>query len=218
VPAALPGSPFLYPIVDVTTTGEAKSLEAVRVLARSGVALLQLRAKGLTDRALVPLAQAAVAAAREAGAKLIVNDRPDIARLVSADGVHVGQDDMSPEDARAVLGPSAVIGFSTHTLAQLHSAAREPIDYVALGPVFGTTSKENPDAVVGVEILAEARRLTSLPLVAIGGITRQNAPQVVAAGADGLAVIGDLLRGDDLGAAVRAFNAALRTRDAGRVS
>jgi thiamine-phosphate pyrophosphorylase len=218
VPGALPESPFLYPIVDVTTAGEAGSLEAVRVLARAGVTLLQLRAKDLTDRALVPLAQAAVAAAHEAGAKLIVNDRPDIARIVQADGVHVGQDDMPPSDTRAILGPHALIGLSTHTLAQLRDAAREPIDYVALGPVFGTTSKQNPDAVVGVDVLARARALTSLPLVAIGGITRRNAPEVVAAGADGLAVIRDLWTGGDLPAAVREFAAAWKTRGAGRLS
>jgi thiamine-phosphate pyrophosphorylase len=217
VPAALPESPFLYPIVDVTTTGAARSLEVVRVLGRAGVRLLQLRAKDMSDRALVPLARAAVAAAHEAGAKLLVNDRPDIARIVQADGVHLGQDDLPPADARAVLGAEAIIGFSTHTLAQLRSAEREPIDYVALGPIFGTTSKANPDPVVGLAMLAQARASTSRPLVAIGGLTRQNASQVVAAGADGLAVIGDLLREGDLSAAVGEFAALLRARDAGRV-
>jgi thiamine-phosphate pyrophosphorylase len=174
-------------------------------------ALLQLRAKDLTDARLVALARAAVGAARESGVPLIVNDRPDIARVVGADGVHLGQDDLPPDAARAVLGPDAIIGFSTHDLDQVRAAAAHPIDYLALGPVFRTGSKANPDPVVGPALLARARAHTSLPLVAIGGITRANVGEVVAAGADGVAVIGDLFRSSDWAGAAQGFETALRS-------
>jgi thiamine-phosphate pyrophosphorylase len=202
---ALPPRPFLYPIVDVGVVGEDRAVRMVGELARLGVGLLQLRAKALGDRRLVALARASVAAAHTHGARLVVNDRPDVARIVGADGVHVGQDDLPPADARAILGPEALIGYSTHSLAQLVAADREPIDYVALGPVFPTTSKDRPDPVVGPELIAEARLLTALPLVAIGGITRGNARAVVAHGADGLAVIQDLAGAPSLETAVREF-------------
>jgi thiamine-phosphate pyrophosphorylase len=209
VSAVIPARPFLYPIVDVATVGEERAAGIVATLARLGLPLLQLRGKGLTDRRLAALAREATAAAHAHGARLIVNDRPDVARAAGADGVHLGQDDVPPADARRILGPGAVIGFSTHTLDQLAAAASEPADYLAIGPVFPTVSKERPDPVIGPALLARARALTSRPLVAIGGITRANAGAVVAQGVDGVAVIGDLLRAPDLEAAVRDFTAAL---------
>ena len=129
---------------------------------------------------------------RQAGATLIVNDRADIAKLLGA-GLHVGQDDLAPTDARALLGDEAVIGYSTHNAAQLRDAAAEPVDYIALGPIFGTTSKQNPDPAVGIDELRRCRALVEKPLVGIGGITRENARAVFDAGADAVAVIADLL-------------------------
>jgi thiamine-phosphate pyrophosphorylase len=124
-----------------------------------------------------------------------VNDRADIARLASA-ALHLGQDDLTPTDARRVVSAGTIIGFSTHNERQLREAANEPADYLAFGPIFGTVSKQNPDPVVGVEELRRLRPLTDRPLVAIGGITRANAPDVLAAGADSVAVIGDLFPDD----------------------
>jgi thiamine-phosphate pyrophosphorylase len=205
----LPPAPFLYPIVDVATVGEASAVSLVERLAAAGLPLLQLRAKGTSDRALLALAREAVAAAHRRGALLIVNDRPDVARIAGADGVHVGQDDLAPSDVRAVMGPEAIVGFSTHDVGQLERALREPLDYVAVGPVFATTSKSHPDPVVGLDLVRAARARTTLPLVAIGGITRANARSVIAAGADGVAVISDVLRAADPVAAARELRAGL---------
>src|SRR5579864_1605931 len=131
-------------------------------------------------------------------ATLIINDRVDICLAADADGVHLGQDDLSPESARKIFdqvkdGKTRVIGFSTHNLPQVREADTLPVDYIAIGPVFATGSKANPDPVVGLEGVRQARRVTKKPLVAIGGITRQNCSQVKAAGADAVAVISDLL-------------------------
>jgi thiamine-phosphate pyrophosphorylase len=125
----------------------------------------------------------------------VVNDRADLARLFGA-ALHLGQDDLPPAAARAVNGEQAVVGFSTHNEAQLRAAADEPVDYLALGPIFSTATKENPDATVGVEELRRLRPLTARPLVAIGGITRANAAKVRAAGADSLAIVADLFPED----------------------
>lgn len=209
MPGALPRRPFLYPIVDVAVVGEERVIRTIEILAAGGATLLQLRAKASSDRALVPLARAAVLAAHASGARLIVNDRPDIALIAGADGVHLGQDDLPPSAAREILGAQALIGLSTHNLEQLTASVREPLDYVALGPIFPTTSKARPDPVVGPELIVRARALTSLPLVAIGGLSRANVRQVVESGADGVAVIGDLLRAPDLEAAQRELTAAL---------
>jgi len=125
---------------------------------------------------------------------LIVNDRSDVAMAIGADGVHLGQTDMPPVAARRLLGDDAVIGFSTHTLEQVREAIELPVDYIAFGPVFPTTTKIDPDAVVGLEMLAQVREIAgTIPLVAIGGITFENARSVLDAGADSLAMIGALL-------------------------
>lgn len=121
----------------------------------------------------------------------VMNDRADIARLINA-GLHVGQDDLTPGDARSILGPTAFLGYSTHNPDQLAAAAAQPVNYVAIGPVFTTASKHKPDPIIGLEDLKNWRRRCDRPVVAIGGITRENAPAVFAAGADAIAVIGDL--------------------------
>jgi thiamine-phosphate pyrophosphorylase len=195
--------------VDVGALGSRPVGEAVRALAAGGATLLQLRAKAVPDRDLLALAREAVAAARATGVALVVNDRADVALMAGADGVHVGQDDLPPAACRAVLGGDVLVGLSTHGLAQLEKGAREPVDYLAIGPVFATRSKQDPDPVVGPDLVRRARERWRGPLVAIGGITPDNAREVVEAGADGLAVIAAVLTQVDLAEAVRRFRRAL---------
>jgi thiamine-phosphate pyrophosphorylase len=173
---------------------------------------VQVRAKAMPDRTLLELVEEAQAAARAARGALLVNDRADVARIVGADGVHVGQDDLPPAACRAVLGPQALVGFSTHTAGQVEAAARAPIDYLAVGPVFPTRTKADPDPVVGLELVRSARRSWPGPLVAIGGITADNARAVIEAGADGVAVISALLDGGDLAEAMRRLRRAAGER------
>jgi thiamine-phosphate pyrophosphorylase len=186
--------PRLYPILD-TGALERRGLALVETAAamiEGGARILQIRHKGLWSGRVFDDAREVAALCRQAGATLIVNDRADIAKLLGA-GLHVGQDDLAPTDARALLGDEAVIGYSTHNAAQLRDAAAEPVDYIALGPIFGTTSKQNPDPAVGIDELRRCRALVEKPLVGIGGITRENARAVFDAGADAVAVIADLL-------------------------
>ncbi len=186
--------PRVYPILD-TGALEARIYPPVRAAAaflEGGAGILQLRHKQHWTRALFDAAREVAQLCREAGALFIVDDRADIAMLLEA-GVHLGQDDLPPRDARRLLGSDAVIGFSSHNPAQVCAAGGEPVDYLAFGPVFSTGSKRNPDPVTGVEGLKGCRALIDQPLVAIGGITRDTAPAVWAAGADSVAVIGDLL-------------------------
>jgi thiamine-phosphate pyrophosphorylase len=156
--------------------------------------LVQLREKHLSPKDFYVEAEAALRTAREGGVRLIINDRVDIALALSADGVHLGQDDLPPLAARRLLGQQSIIGFSTHTLEQARAAAQMPVDYIAVGPIFATLSKENPDPAVGLDELARVREaIGPIPLVAIGGITPENAQEVIAAGADSVAVIGALI-------------------------
>jgi thiamine-phosphate pyrophosphorylase len=164
---------------------------AARALLEGGTGILQIRQKGHWTRACFDSAREVAKLCRESGAVLIVNDRADFAALLDA-GLHLGQDDIPPRDARRVTGPDAVIGYSSHNAAQLAAAGGEPVDYIALGPIFATGSKRNPDPIVGVEELARVRELAEKPLVAIGGITLENAAEVFRAGADSVAVIGGL--------------------------
>jgi thiamine-phosphate pyrophosphorylase len=176
-----------------------------------GARLLQLRAKTLPSAEFLELARFTVAAARATAAIVMVNDRADIARMAGAAGVHVGQDDLPAADARRLVGGGAIVGLSTHSVAQVRAAIEEPVDYVAIGPVFATATKQAGYEAVGLEMVAAAASIAgarALPVVAIGGITLATAPGVIAAGAASVAVIGDLLR-DDPAAAVRQFCAAL---------
>jgi thiamine-phosphate pyrophosphorylase len=185
--------PALYSITDERLSGLSHAEQVAR-LADGGARVVQLREKHLSPREFYREAEEALRVARERGVKLIVNDRADVALALGADGLHLGQDDMPPEAARALLGDGAIIGFSTHNVAQAVEAARLPVDYVAIGPVFATSSKSNPDPVVGLEGVARVREAVGhIPLVAIGGITRENARAVLEAGADSVAVIGALL-------------------------
>jgi thiamine-phosphate pyrophosphorylase len=186
--------PRIYPILDSDTLAcHGLTLEtAATAILEGGAEILQIRHKQHWSRTVYDAARAVARLCREAGAALIVNDRADFAILLEA-GLHVGQDDLSPRDVRALLGGSAIIGFSSHNAPQLAAAGGEPVDYVAFGPVFSTGSKHNPDPVVGVEELRRVRPLIEKPLVAIGGITLDNALDVLRAGADSLALIGGLI-------------------------
>lgn len=168
---------------------------AAAAFLEGGAGILQIRHKGHWGREVFDSARRVAGLCRDYGVELIVDDRADFAILLKA-GLHLGQDDLLPCDARGLLGLDAVIGFSSHNAAQLGAAAREPVDYVAIGPVFGTASKAEPDPVVGVEAVRQLRALVDLPLVAIGGITLENALDVLGAGADSVAVIAGLLPGD----------------------
>ncbi len=197
--------PRLYPLVDTgLLAGRGFPVESfAEAILDAGARLLQLRHKGPYTRAGFSLALRLAALCESAGALFVVNDRADIARLAGA-ALHLGQDDLPAAAARTLLGPTAPVGLSTHNEAQLRAAAAEPVDYLALGPFFPTASKQNPDPVVGSAEFARLRRLTSRPLVAIGGITRVNALQAIAAGADSVAIISDLIPAELTARAVRA--------------
>jgi thiamine-phosphate pyrophosphorylase len=172
-----------------------------------------LRAKELSSGAMLDTAAAIADLARAAGATFIVNDRADVAVLARADGVHVGQDDLSPRAVRLVVGPAAIVGLSTHTEEELERSALEPVTYLAIGPVFATTSKASGYPAVGLDMVRRAARVGK-PVVAIGGITLENAASVLEAGADSVAVISDLLVAGDPETRVRAYVARLTERPA----
>jgi thiamine-phosphate pyrophosphorylase len=190
--------PRLYAIIDPARTGGVLPAAVARELASAGVRLIQFRDKHAPSRQLYEICVQLKELLRESGCSLIVNDRADVARATNADGVHLGQDDLPVEMARRILAPDQWIGCSTHSLDQVVAADRTTADYIGFGPVFPTASKENPDPVVGLGGLREARRATRKPLVAIGGINLRNAGEVLAAGADSVAVIGDLLSAPDI--------------------
>jgi thiamine-phosphate pyrophosphorylase len=186
--------PRVYPILDTESLERCgvSVAAAAAALLDGGAGILQLRHKAHWSRAFYEAARTVARLCREAGAELIVNDRADFAMLLDA-GLHVGQEDLAPRDARKLLGSEAAIGYSSHNAAQLSAAGGEPVDYVAFGPIFSTASKLNPDVTVGVEELRRVRGLTEKPLVAIGGINLSNALEVLDAGADSVAVIAGML-------------------------
>ena len=179
--------PAFYPVVGAGLLGRA----AAEALLEAGARILQFRHKGFFSREAFEDARFLAELCRNAGALFVVNDRADIALLLKA-ALHLGQDDLAPEDARKIMPPASIIGFSTHNERQLRDADKEPVDYIAIGPIFKTASKENPDPIVGLERLRSLRAITKKPLVAIGGITRETAPSVFEAGANSVAIIGDL--------------------------
>jgi thiamine-phosphate pyrophosphorylase len=189
--------PRFYPILD---TGAAlrhgiKPVHAAEQILEAGARILQFRHKGFLSREAFRWLERIAEITQAAGATLVVNDRADLAKLFGA-ALHLGQDDLLPAVARRVIGPDAMVGYSTHNEAQLRAAFAEPADYLAIGPIFGTVTKENPDPTVGLAELRRLRPLCNRPLVAIGGITRANARQALEAGADSVAVIGDLFPED----------------------
>ena len=208
--------PSLYAIMDADLLQTPESACA-DLLAESGVELIQYRNKRISSGSYLRISQALVAQLSPRGARLVVNDRPDIAALAGAYGVHVGQEDLSPEQARAVCGSDSCVGVSTHTLEQVREAEASTADYIAIGPIFTTATKSKPYPVVGTEFVREARRLTRKPLVASGGITLERAEEVFRAGADSIAVARDLLGTGNPAQRAREFLAlAARFREAGK--
>ncbi len=199
--------PRLYAILDAGCFPDTKALVAAAgELVSGGVTLLQYRNKSGNARMLLGQARelrrqfsrgqnpTAGSSGFHGSVRLIMNDRADLCLAAEFDGVHVGQDDLSPEAVRAIIGPDRWLGVSTHNPEQLREADLTSADYLAIGPVFATSSKEKPDPVVGLEGVRRARKSTRKPLVAIGGITRANAASVIDAGADSVAVISDLIK------------------------
>jgi thiamine-phosphate pyrophosphorylase len=197
----------LYPIVDVDVC-HLRGLDPLAVLdayLAGGARFIQLRDKTTRTGPLAALAAAAVSGAHAAGASLIVNDRADVAKLTAADGVHVGQDDLPVEDVRLVVGDAMIVGVSTHDQTQIDRAIETSASYIAVGPIYGTSTKETGYTARGLDLLRYAvARASGRPVVAIGGITLDRAPEVLAAGAASVAVITDLLAADPI-ARVRAF-------------
>lgn len=187
--------PALYAILDLGPNQSPESaISLSEKLARAGVRLMQVRAKNFGPAAYLEIARRAVDSTAHAGVRMVINDRPDVAALSGSAGVHLGQEDVPVEAARATFKASLWVGVSTHNVAQLEAAVATSADYIAVGPIFATHSKENPDPVVGLELLRRARTMTSKPIVAIGGITIESAADVFAAGADSVAVISDIAR------------------------
>ena len=204
--------PRLYAIVDArTAASQSWSVpDLAAAFLAGGARWLQVRGAGVATGVLLRWCDEIVRRAGRAGVAVIVNDRVDVARMSGADGVHLGQHDLPPPAARRQLGPEAIVGLSTHTAGERDEAWSQPLTYVAVGPVYGTSTKATGYAPVGLEtVRAAALRRPARPVVAIGGITLARAPAVVAAGAAAVAVIGDLVAGGDPEARVRAYVDAL---------
>jgi thiamine-phosphate pyrophosphorylase len=194
--------PALYPITDRALAGGRSHEAIVRLLVAGGASLVQVREKAMADRDLADAVRACVAVH---GARVVVDDRPDVALVAGAEGVHLGEEDLPAAAARALMGPSALIGVSTHAVADAVAACALPVDYVALGPVFETRTAGVRRAPLGVGAVREAARSATRPLVAIGGIDLARAADVLAAGAAAVAVISDLMTAPDIPARVRAY-------------
>jgi thiamine-phosphate pyrophosphorylase len=196
--------PRLYVILDAALLTVPET-ECAQRLVDAGVRLLQYRNKAASSRQLFEAACCLSSQLLPQVVSFVVNDRPDVASLSGASGVHVGQEDLDVEAARRVIGPDKWVGVSTHNLEQFERAAATSADYIAVGPVFSTSTKTNPDPVIGTEFIRKARSLTAKPIVAIGGITLNRAAEVIRAGADTVAVISDILLAPDPGKRARQF-------------
>ena len=188
--------PRLYVILDAALITSSET-DCAKSLAEAGVRLLQYRNKSASARQYLDSSRQLAELLKPTGASFFVNDRPDVAYLADASGVHVGQDDLDVEQARRVVGPDKLVGVSTHNLEQFETAAASSADYIAVGPIFSTSSKANPDPVVGLELLRRVRALTDKPIVAIGGISLERAASTIEAGADSVAVISGILSAPD---------------------
>lgn len=186
--------------------------EIIRQMLLGGARLIQLRDKNTSQSQLLDTAQACLKLTRAFGAHLIINDCVDIALAANVDGVHLGQKDIPVEEARARLGPYKIIGLSTHSLDQFRAGLMTSADYLAIGPIYPTTTKEDHEPVVGLDLIRAARALTERPIVAIGGITLERAPEVITAGADMIAVISALYQTSNLHQSTRAYNISARVR------
>jgi thiamine-phosphate pyrophosphorylase len=204
--------PRLYVILDAALLTIPET-ECAQKLADAGVRLLQYRNKTASSRQLSESASRLASLLIPRGVSFVVNDRADIASLSGATGVHVGQEDLGVQEARCVIGPDKWVGISTHNLDQFERAAASSADYIAVGPVFSTSTKTNPDPVVGLNFIGKARSLTSKPIVAIGGITLDRSADVIRAGADSVAVISDILFAPDPAKRARQFIDLLEAAD-----
>ncbi len=202
--------PRLYVILDAALITSPER-DCAASLAEAGVRLLQYRNKSASARQYLESSRKLAEMLRPQGVAFFVNDRPDIAFLAGANGVHVGQDDLNVEQARRVLGSDKLVGVSTHNLEQFERAAASSADYIAVGPVFSTSSKANPDPVVGLDFIRKVRALTDKPIVAIGGITLERATAVIEAGADSVAVISGILSAPDRAQRARQYLETLET-------
>ena len=196
--------PPLYVILDAALL-PSDPIELTRKMLDAGARLFQYRDKTSSSRELLYASQALCLTVRQCGGTFLVNDRADISHLAGASGVHLGQDDLSVAAAREVVGNDCLIGLSAHNLRQFKAAAESSADYIAVGPIFSTSGKRNPDPVVGIDFIQTVRKLTTKPIVAIGGITLERAREVIDAGADSIAVISDILKAKNPDDRVRQF-------------
>jgi thiamine-phosphate pyrophosphorylase len=196
--------PPLYVILDAALL-PSDPIEVTKKLLDAGARLFQYRSKTSSSRELLHASQALGLTVRQHGGTFLLNDRADIAHLAGANGVHLGQDDLSVSAARKIVGNDCLIGLSTHNLRQFATAVESSADYIAVGPIFPTSGKQNPDPVVGVDFIRTVRKLTGKPIVAIGGITLERTREVIEAGADSVAVISDILKGKNPADRVRQY-------------
>jgi len=196
--------PRLYVILDAGLLTVPET-ECGQKLAAAGVRLLQYRNKQASARELFEGSKRLASLLIPQGVTFVVNDRADVAAAAEASGVHVGQEDLGAEAARSVIGAGKLLGVSTHNMEQFKDAVATSADYVAVGPVFSTRTKANPDPVVGTELIRRVRRLTDKPIVAIGGITLERATEVIQAGADSVAIVSDILLAPDQGQRARRY-------------
>jgi len=196
--------PRLYVILDAALLTVPET-DCAQKLADAGVRLLQYRNKAASSRELFESSRRLCSQLVPEGVSFLVNDRADVASVVDAIGVHVGQEDLSVEAARRVIGTEKFVGVSTHNLVQFERAAATSADYIAVGPIFATSTKANPDPIVGIDFIRRVRALSIKPIVAIGGITLDRAAEVIRAGADSVAVASDILRAPDPGRRARQY-------------
>jgi thiamine-phosphate pyrophosphorylase len=204
--------PRLYVILDAALL-KIPAKECAKSLVDAGVRLIQYRDKHASARELSETSRELAEYLNPLGVQFIVNDRADVGALAGASGVHVGQDDLGVEQARVVLGDGKWVGASTHNVGQFRGALQTSADYIAVGPIFATGSKKNPDPVVGVGFVRETRAMTDRPIVAVGGITLERAADVIEAGADSVAIISDILRAENVGKRARRYVDLLEGRD-----
>lgn len=200
----------LYAIIDNSIRSDLSNIEIAKRVLAGGARILQVRGKGLSSKELLNQSREIRKLTREAGATFIVNDRADIALLSDADGVHLGQDDLPISEARKILGRGKLIGISTHNIEQALKAEQEGADYIGFGPVFGTKTKADAEEAKGIEALKEVKKKVSIPVIAIGGINLENLKEVIAAGADGVAVISAIVKAENIEETTKRFIEAFK--------
>ena len=204
----------LYPVTCQALSKGRSNLDVLDALIEGGARVVQLREKELSDREFFELARSFRQRTEQAGMTLIINDRVDVCRAVEADGVHLGQDDFPLREARRLLGPNTIIGVSTHRVEQALRAVEEGADYINVGPIFETQTKQHSGPPVGLDLFREIRRLVNIPITIMGGIKLENLDQVLEAGARRIAVVSAVVGADDIAATVRQFRRRILKADA----